>query len=177
MPDIGYTSAGASATDAQGVIVGTEGTTDGTGGAVTSITAHARYTVDPEPVTACVYRKSDDVKMGSDSGTSTAWTTSASWQTITYTGPTLAASTAYVPSICATEGEAGQFHISYDSTGAEGHDHYIGDTRPLPDPAGWFNEDTGTKYSIYATYGGGGAASTPKGPLGNPFFGPFGGPI
>lgn len=160
MPDIGYTTAGATSADIQGVITGTSGTTDGTGGAVASISAYARYTSGSETVTACVYRESDSVKMGSDSGTSTAWSTSASWQTITYSGPTLAASTSYIATIAPTEGAVGQFQLYYDTAGTNGFDHYYGDTRPLPDPAGWFNSNTSSKWSIYATYSSGGGGPT-----------------
>lgn len=159
MPDVGYTSAGASSLDGREVIWGVEGTTDGTGGAVTSISVYGRETTTSNSNNAKVgvYRKSDGALMAAASSSSTPFTTTAGWRTITYAGPTLAASTTYLPSVWMDSNGSPQCHIYYDSTGAEGADHYVGSAlSAFPDPAGWFNEDTGSKYSIYATYGSSG---------------------
>lgn len=185
-PTFGYTTAGASNTQFIGVAL-----PNAIGSLVSSYTASAGDTLTllsayadnagggsgPGPVTLALYSivsSIPEARLGSTANTPNVSTTAA-WMDTSALSEAMSAGVAYN---VALSGQAlvgaSSFRIYYDTGSAPGR--RVSSNTTLEDPfADSGTSDSGTHYSLYATYTAGGA-STPKGPLSNPFSGPFGGP-
>lgn len=159
MPNFGYETAGGSTQDVAGVICGTPGT-PASAGTVESVSVYAADGTNNVPCAVALYLSSTDALVGNASGESAPFSGTPSWQTFSWSGPSVTA-VEYLVSFWPDE-SAGSISIYYNDSGAEGHNRYNGDIGTWPNPITWFNSVLSNKYSIFATYAeaGGGTTNT-----------------
>lgn len=169
-PTIGFTGVGGTMSEAtvsnRLSVSGFSITTDGSGGAVSDISAYAANRDDPSTpdltIQAAIYKASDSSLLSPQSGMQTisAGDVTGAWRIISFSGPTLSASTGYYPAFHFGSGGVRPGHRIWYDAGSSG-DSYNQTVTAWPDPA-TLTAST-FKRSIYATYtASGGATPTPR---------------
>ena len=186
-PTFGYTTAGGSpitvqqgSTSAIGNIVSTY--TAASGDTITSFTLYIRKEVLAGDAVATLAAYTfvsslPDARLASPQVTTPGYTNESTpaWVSTATVSQAMSAGSAYcIGSSAEGMGVFDTYRIYYDAGSPPGRINSTGTS--LNDPFSPTGTDSGRHYSWYATYTAGSSA-TPKGPLSNPFAGPFGGAI